>query len=214
MKEYLLLLILPAVFFACTEEKTDDNESPEGKTEETVVDNTLSTDFNSNKFSSDIEAKLLKELKICNPKAPSDTSELNPGCSPKFFRFFKLSKKIKLNDGFMLLVKAGVNGFPLRRFLIFERENGQLVKLNGFNGNLIEQRPTASGYDDLIIRFPENAEGSLIYFNCLFSWENGKYEYKYCEEIDENGPAKILPQYRDSMAIEIKKVLVKNNMLF
>lgn len=179
-----------------------------------VKDNSISTDFNSNTFDSDVEVKLLKELKICNAEKGSDTNRLNPGCSPKFFRFFKLAKNIPLNDGFMVLVKAGVNGFPLRRLLIFERENGQLIKLNGFNGNLIEQRPSPTGYNDLVIRFPDNQDGSLIYFNCLFQWKEGKYEYRYCEEIDENGPAKVKPEFRDSMGVEIKKILDKNNMLF
>ncbi len=216
------ILIVAVVFFGalsifmwqgCNRQTEEDDDLGIIK-QPLVVDNTISTDFGTNTFSSGVEAKLLKELKICNPKAVSDTSELDPACSPKFFRFFKLAKNIKLNDGFMLLVKAGVNGFPLRRLLVFERENGNLVKLNGFNGNLIERRNSATGYDDLIIRFADNQDGMLIYFNCLFQWENGRYEYKYCEEIDENGPARIKAEFRDSMGVEIKKILDKNNMLF
>ena len=212
MKKIAFLFVLPVLLFSCGEEEQD-NDTPKVHHEE-VADNTISTDFNTNNFGSQTEVNLLKELKICNPNAADDSDRINAGCSPKLFKFFPLTKKTSLNDGFMLLIKAGVNGFPIRRFLIFERENGQLIKLNGFNGNLIERRPAASGYDDLVIRFPENAEGSLIYFNCLFSWENGKYEYKYCEEIDENGPARIKAEFRDSMAVEIKKVLNQNNMLF
>lgn len=209
---YSLLIFLPLLVVSCGPEEQDDDLAIEKQ--EIVEDNTISTDFTTNTFSGKEEAKLLKELNICNPEADSDTSELNPSCSPKFFRFFKLAKNIKLNDGFILLVKAGVNGFPLRRVLVFERENGGLVKLNGFNGNLIERRKSPTGYDDLVLRFPDNQDGQLIYFNCLFQWEKGRYEYKYCEEIDENGPAKIKAEYRDSMAIEIKKILDKNNMLF
>lgn len=209
---YSLLLVIPVFLVSCGPEEKEDDLAI--KPHEVVEDNTISTDFPNNKFTSDVEAKLLKELNICNAKSGSDTNELNPACSPKFFRFFKLSKNIGLNDGFMLLVKAGVNGFPLRRLLIFERENGALVKLNGFNGNLIERRKSETGYDDLIIRFADNQDGQLIYFNCLFKWMKGRYEYQFCEEIDENGPAKIKAEFRDSMGIEIKKILDKNNMLF
>jgi len=209
---YSLVILLPLSFVSCGPEEDDDDLKIQPH--EVVEDNTISTDFATNAFASDVEAKLLKELKICNPKADSDTNELNPACSPKFFRFFKLSKNIKLNDGFILLVKAGVNDFPLRRVLIFERETEGLVKLNGFNGNLIERRKSESGYDDLIIRFADNQDNTLIYFNCLFKWVDGKYAYQYCEEIDENGPAKIKAEFRDSMGIEIKKILDKNNMLF
>ncbi len=209
---YSLLILIPLSFISCGDPEEDDDLVITHH--DVVEDNTISTDFPTNKFTSDVEVKLLKELKICNPKADSDTNELNPACSPKFFRFFKLSKNIKLNDGFILLVKAGVNDFPLRRILIFERENGSLVKLNGFNGNLIERRKSSSGYDDLIIRFADNQDNVLIYFNCLFKWVDGKYAYQYCEEIDENGPAKIKAEYRDSMGVEIKKILDRNNMLF
>ena len=88
------------------------------------------------------------------------------------------------------------------------------MKLNGFNGNIIEERQSSSGYKDLIIRFPDNINNSLVYYNCLFQWKNGKYEYIHCEEIDEDVPRKIKAEYIDSMGVEIKKILVRNNMLF
>jgi hypothetical protein len=179
-----------------------------------TVDNTISTDFNANQFSSATEASLLKELKICNVNASTETDEKNPACSPKFFRFFPLAKNIPLKNGFILLVKAGVGGHPLRRILIFQREKGILVKLNGFNGNLIEQRPSKSGYNDIVVRFPDNIDNSLIYYNCLFKWKNGKYDYKYCEVIDEGMPRNVKAEFIDSMGVEIKKILDKNNMIF
>ena len=126
---------------ACTEEEPEPFK-PHHRSEQAQV-TTFSTDFNENTFSEKgEEIALLKELKLCDPNAPNDTDENRPSCSPKFFRFFKLSEKMALSDGFILLVKAGVNGFPLRRVLIFQRDGEQLVKLNGFNGNLIEFRPS------------------------------------------------------------------------
>lgn len=210
-KFYFAIFVVCLFAAGCTEETDELTIHPQGGK---VVDNSISTDFNANEFSDGSEEELLKELKICNPAAPSDTDPKNPACSPKFFRFFPLSKKTPLKNGFILLVKAGVSGHPLRRVLIFERENGTLIKLNGFNGNLIEQRPSKSGYNDLLIRFPDNIDNNLVYYNCLFQWQNGKYEYRYCEVIDEDVPRNVKAEFRDSMGIEIKKILDRNSMLF
>ena len=150
MKQLIIATLTLILVFSCSEEEKKPFQHADHKP---TVDNTISTDFGANTFSSSgEEIKLLKELHICDPKAASDTDELHPSCSPRFFRFFKLNKKSSLSSGFVLLVKAGVNGFPLRRVLVFQRENDQLVKLNGFNGNLIERRPSNSGYDDLVAK--------------------------------------------------------------
>ncbi|MBP5983880.1 MAG: hypothetical protein KA734_09165 [Fluviicola sp.] len=212
LKQLFYLSTFLFLVIAC-EEQTD-GEIKIGRNPVKTVDNTISTDFNANQFSSATEASLLKELKICNVNAPNDTDEDNPACSPKFFRFFPLAKNIPLKNGFILLVKAGVGGHPLRRILIFQREKGILVKLNGFNGNLIEQRPSKSGYNDIVVRFPDNIDNSLIYYNCLFQWKNGKYDYKHCEVIDEGIPRNVKAEFIDSMGVEIKKILDKNNMIF
>ncbi len=213
-----ILFVIPLLFaiHSCGDDPDDTIHIKPRHTsgKEAPVDNTISTDFNENAFTSKVEAELLKELHLCDPKATSDEDPKHPTCSPKFFRFFKLNAQTPLKDGFKLLIKAGVNGFPLRRLLIFEREKDALVKLNGFNGNLIEERKSASGYNDLIIRFPDNINGNITYYNCLFKWKDGKYEYVNCEVIDEDVPRKIRAEFIDSMGIEIKKVLDKNDMIF
>lgn len=208
---FAALILMTSV--SCGDSK-DDEIQILPPTADKKVDLTISTDFNDNAFTSQVERELLKELQICNAKDGSEEDEKNPACSPKFFRFFKLSEKTPLKDGFVLLVKAGVNDFPLRRVLIFEREGGKLVKLNGFNGNIIERRNSPSGYPDLIIRFADNEDNSLIYYNCLFKWKDGVYAYQYCEEIDEAGPRKVKAEFRDSMGVEIKKILDRNQMIF
>lgn len=216
LKKLFSLIVLLGVLSACVDD-TDSDEiklKPHHSGTQSKVDPTISTNFNENTFSFGGETELLKELHLCDPKATSDDNPKKPSCSPRFFRFFKLTPNKPLKDGFILLIKAGVNDFPLRRTLIFEREKGALIKLNGFNGNLIEQRKTATGFDDLIIRFPDNINGNVTYYNCLFTWENGKYEYVNCEVIDEDIPRKIKAEYIDSMAVEIKKILDRNNMIF
>lgn len=199
-------------FIACEEEKTDEIQI---KPKHSVpVDPTISTDFNSNTFSSKVEEELLKEIKICDPNAERDDDELHPACSPKMFRFFKLNQNQSLKNGFIVLVKAGVGGFPLRRVLIFQREQGVLVKVNGFIGNLIEKRKGHGEYEDLVIRFSDKVYDHLTYYNCLFTWKNGKYEYVNCEVIDEGEPRRVKAEFVDSMAVEIKKILDKNKMIF
>lgn len=215
---FKFVFLLPLIFlaFACDDEADGEItiEKRHTSADNEKVDNTISTDFNANAFSSKTEAELLKELHLCDPKATSDEDPEHPTCSPKYFRFFKLNKQTPLKDGFKLLIKAGVNGFPLRRLLIFERENDVLVKLNGFNGNLIEERPSASGYNDLVIRFPDNVNQNITYYNCVFRWKDGKYEYVNCEVIDEDVPRKVKAEFIDSMGVEIKKILDRNDMIF
>lgn len=202
-----------SLLFSC---KTDVDDAPAIELRESapapVNENTISTDFSDNFFSNKGEIELLKELNLCNPNAANDTDEKLSACSPKFFRFFELNKSIPLKDGFMVLVKAEVGGFPLRRLLIFQRENGSLVKVNGFAGNLIERRPAASGFDDLVIRFGKREDdGNMYFYNCLFSWNEGKYEYRFCEAINDS---RVKKEYVDSMAPEIKSLIDKNRFIF
>ena len=171
----------------------------------------ISTDFNLNKFSSNEEIELLKEIGICDSTQADDKNLDNPSCSPRFFRFFKLNKSKELSDGFMLLVRAGVNKFPVRRLLIFERENGQLVKTNGFVGYIIERRVVAGNYDDIVVRFFERYENQKYFYNCLYTWKNGRYVYQKCEAIND---AKLKPEKADSVSIEVEKILNENKLIF
>jgi len=171
----------------------------------------ISTDFNANTFKSEEEISLLKEIGICDSTQADDSNLDNPSCSPRFFRFFKLNKTKSLNDGFILLVRAGVNKFPVRRLLIFERENGQLVKTNGFVGYIIERRVVAGNYDDIVVRFFERYENQKYFYNCLYTWKNGRYVYVKCETINE---AKIKTDKADSVSTEVEKILNENKLVF
>lgn len=221
-KKFKRVLLICSALLIIASSCSDDEENalggiPSDKKTKQSSAITISTDFTTNTFQSDVEVQLLKELKLCDEKNGSDTDEKHPNCSPNFFRFFPLTTQENLNNGFILLIKAGVNDFPLRRVLIFQREKGELIKLNGFNGNLIEQRKSLSGYNDLIIRFTDNLEGSLCYYNCVFQWNGGQYTYKNCEAIQEAGqeaPHRIKKEFIDSMAPEIKNRLDLNKMIF
>ncbi|MEN9301600.1 MAG: hypothetical protein RL264_29 [Bacteroidota bacterium] len=171
----------------------------------------ISTDFNENQFESEEEVNLLKEISICDTVVTTDNNLDQPACSPKFFRFFKLRNTQALSDGFMLQVRAGVNKFPTRRLLIFERENGKLVKVNGFVGYIIERRPSQGNYDDIVVRFFERYYEQKYFYNCLFTWKNGMYQFKSCEAINE---MKIKSDKADSVSTEVLKILNEKQLLF
>ncbi|NBX79746.1 MAG: hypothetical protein EBQ94_05095, partial [Flavobacteriales bacterium] len=134
-----------------------------------------------------------------------------PSCSPRFFRFFKLNKAKELDKSFMLLARSGVNGFPVRRLLIFERERGKLVKVNGFVGYIIERRSTETNYDDIVIRFFERYDKQKYFYNCLYTWKGGQYQYVGCEAINDY---KLKPEKADSVSIEVEKILNEKKLVF
>lgn len=173
--------------------------------------------FDDASFSDPKAIELLKEINICSDVQADDKGNLVTPCSPELFKLFPLKEGTSLNDGFILLVKANTGGFALRRVLVFERENGTLVKVNGFIANLIGKKKKSGSNDDLLLRFIDKIEGSDVYYHCIFSWENGKYVFKTVEVIQE--PAGdfsgiVKASMKDSVSKEIFKILDDNKMIF
>ena len=190
--------------------ENEDNSSANA-TENTIEYGVISTEFNQNKFIYGEEIDLLQELKECDSTAVNDRDPLKPACSPRFFRFFPLDNKTTLKNSFILLIKATVRGSETRKIKIFQREKGVLVLVNGFNGNLVERIKSTSKFDDLIIRFGNRIDQTLHYYNCLFSWNGSQYQFKSCERIDDR---KVKGEFKDSMNVEIKTMLEKENYFF
>ncbi|HIP32975.1 MAG TPA: hypothetical protein EYG86_09450 [Crocinitomicaceae bacterium] len=173
--------------------------------------------FDENQFISEDHLAILKELNIC------DTIEIEESncslCSPEHFKILPLRKDKDLKDAFLLQIKAltvlkGQEAkLPVRHLIVFEREKGGLVKVNGFRGKLIASRISANGVDDLVVRFyiPEEE----AFFNCLFEWNGAKYRFKSVEAIDGNGGQ---GSVKESLKVELSKdvyqLLMNNNMLF
>ena len=187
------------------------------KTKENTEIQLIETDFITNTFSGTTEIELLKELRVCDSTVPSDKNFNRPSCSPRFFRFFSYKKNAELRNNFILLVRSGVNGFPARRLLIFARENGQLVKTNGFIGYIIEKRRIKNKlHDDIVIRFYEKYYDQKYFYNCLFSWKDQRYEFVKCEAIGAppKGDEAIKPELIDSVSSEIYKILIEKQLIF
>lgn len=175
----------------------------------------IETLFDKDVFEDPKMKDLLTELNLCTEKTSDTLDYVNPSCTPRFFRFFNLTEKMPIENGFILQVKAKVSGFPLRRVLVFVRERGELVKVNGFVANLIGRRKTSGEYDDLLLRFNDNVDGETTFYNCFFKWNGAKYEFSSVEVIEGanwGGPVKA--EFKDSMSNEISAVLSKNSMLF
>lgn len=207
----ILIIVLTAVvigYFFTKKPAKKKVDKPKEKTEIQLIE----TDFNANTFSGTTEIELLKELGVCDSTAPNDKNLDRPSCSPRFFRFFNYKKNADLRNNFILLVRSGVNGFPARRLLIFARENGQLVKTNGFIGYIIEKRTIKNKlHDDIVIRFYEKYYEQKYFYNCLFSWKDQRYEFVKCEAINDIA---IKPELVDSVSIEINKTLIEKQLVF
>jgi hypothetical protein len=108
-------------------------------------------------------------------------------------------------------MKAGVNHFPVRRFVIYEREGTQMVQANGFIGYPIEFRPQAKTYDDIVIRFFERYEGQKYFYNCLFTWKQNRYQFVCCEQIND---ANIKPEKQKQVSAEILQILNEKQLVF
>ena len=214
---YILLILLIIAIIGIFINNKVNNKKKKEKPEVNVEIQLIETDFITNTFSGTTEIELLKELGVCDSTAPNDNNLDRPSCSPRFFRFFNYKKNAELRNNFILLVRSGVNGFPARRLLIFARENGQLVKTNGFIGYIIEKRRIKNKlHDDIVIRFYEKYYDQKYFYNCLFSWKDQRYEFVKCEAIGAppKGDEAIKPELVDSVSSEIYKILIEKQLIF
>lgn len=211
MKNTFLLFVLFLIFVSCQSDKKTKEKSIEPK-KETQFDKEIEIIFQDQSNFKNEELELLKELKICNPTEKDLKNHFNPACHSSFFKFFKFNDKKALKNSFLLLIKARVHDFPLRRILIFEREHGELVKVNGFVANLIGMDKSTTQHNDLILRFNEDlGGGEVAFFNCRFVWRNNHYEFDEALQINDSN---IKAEFKDSMSREIENTITRNKMIF
>ncbi len=174
----------------------------------------IETLFDSDQFEDQTHVNLLKELKICDEFQKDTSDYLRPACSPRFFRIFPMCDDLIEENAFLLQIKSKVGGIKLRRLVAFVRERGELVKVNAFVANLIAIRRSSTHYNDLILRFNDVIGGELVFYNCLFSWNGNKYEFKSVELIEgSTWRQHIKPEFKDSVSKDILNTLVNNQMI-
>jgi hypothetical protein len=207
-----ILFALLVVLYLINDSRYEMDEDPKKKPEVEKVEGVqISTDFNTNTFSSKDEPKVLKDLKLCDSSVQWSEDLLRPSCTPNYFRVFPLKKGLDIAQGCMVLLKAGVNGFPVRRFVVYEKEGAEMVQANGFIGYPIEFRPQAKTYDDVVIRFFERYEGQKYFYNCLFTWNQNRYQFVCCEQIND---ANIKPEKQKQVSAEILQILNEKQLVF
>lgn len=191
----LTFIILAIILFSCQSSSEKIEEEGEvmdslvqeegdkeffSKEKESIVRDTIEVEmrYAKNGFSDKIYYDLLVETKICNPNyADSATAGTTP-CSSKFFNFYPYNSHREIEDAFILQARAGVNGYPYRRMLIFVREQGKLVLMNGAVGYLVQRIPTDSGIDDLIVAiFDDLGNDKFDRYDVLLRYSEGKYRF-------------------------------------
>lgn len=181
-----------------------------------VVTQEITTDFRTNAFTSGEEYKILKELGICDT---TKVGEEMGACSPKFFRFFSINPKKKLSESCMILINGlaytdpGAK-FPIRRTLVFEKEDGKWVSVNKFKGYIIGRRDIPnSDYDDIVMRFRLDEYDEA--YHVVYTWKKGKYQFSHCEELfTYYNKGKVRKEMVDSVSREVEKILVEEGLVF
>lgn len=213
--KYLLIFTLSFLLFSCSSDDTSKmptNETPENKP---LVVKNIETLFDKDQFDDPKKIELLEELHVCTTNNKVTGDYMNPNCSPRFFNLLPFIENVPLENAFLIQVKAKTNGFPLRRLLIFIREKGELVKVNGFVANLIGTKKSITKHDDLILRFNDKDQGQDVFYNCLFTWNGTSYKYKSVEVIEGPGwGGAVKAELKDSISIEVEKDINKNKMIF
>jgi hypothetical protein len=202
---YLSIAALFAFLSSCENDSADWNYDKNFHKDTIAIFNY----FDADQFENDTLVDLLKEIGFC--RMENDLSDtVRPVCSPRNYKFFKYNKNLPWRDGFGLEIRATVDEFPLRRFILFERISGKLVKSRGFVANLAEMHTSRSGYNDLMLLFPDKEAGSFV---VKFVWDNqeGMYEYESLEAID-GYPVK--KERKDSLSNVVLQRLTENNMFF
>jgi hypothetical protein len=212
MKKVFLFTAL-LILSACSND--EDLAVKKNKVNSEVLEITgVETLFNTDSFDEPKHIELLKELKICSEFQKDTANYLEPACSPRFFRIFPMRDDVPVENAFLVQIKSKVGGIKLRRLVTFVRERGELVKVNTFVANLIGTKKSKSHYNDLILRFNDNVEGEVIFYNCLFTWDGNRYKFKSVELIEGlTWRQRLKPEFKDSVSNDIFNTLVSNEMI-
>lgn len=204
-----IILLLIAVV-GCKDDPTIDTDP-----EEPLVEDNFS--FDDKTFKDSTHLALLKELDICELNF-SDSSMYAP-CTPEYFQIYPFDPNRSVKDAFILYVKAAIplKGrpmlLPVRHVIVFERENGALVRVNGFRGELVEMRKNADKAEDLLIALYLTGDETL--FDCLFKYKDGQYSFESVESLDwGEGMRNVKESLKDSVSKDVYSDLMDKQLIF
>lgn len=209
-KVYSIFLILLLV--SCG---TDDPNTTTKEDQETGEIITVEKPFQQDEFKAVVEEDILKELNICSTGADS----LFTPCSAKYFTLKSFRKDKELKDAFLLQVRGGVRltgepePFPVRRLLVFERENDALIRVNGFVGDLDSFERSGTDIENIIVAFYDAQDD--VMFHCLFEWKEKKFSFKEVVSIDiGSGPKPVKKDQLTEVSNEVYQLLMDKSMIF
>lgn len=209
--------------FSCT--NVEEADRPATEINSPGKSTPIETLFDAVAFDNPEYLELLKELNVCMQEPDLDCPRCAV-CSPRFFAFHNLKPGGKVKNFFGLQIKTNTIlkgqefALPVRHLIIFERENGELVKVNGFRGNLIEKIESTSGVDDIIVRFlmkqedEETKEVEDVWFNCLFKWDGVRYNYESVEVIEgKNWGGPVKPEFKKETSADVYRDLMDGEFI-
>lgn len=207
---FLLFILSLGVLVSCKNDPDDGDIDPEVQVEDDF-------EFDEKQFKDSISLEILKELDICDLNF-NDSSMYAP-CTPEFFQIYPFDPNRSIKDAFILYVKAAIplKGQPLllpvRHVIVFEREKGSLVRVNGFRGEMVEMREKSNGSKDLVVALYLTGDETL--FDCVFEYKDGKYSFKNVEALDwGEGLRKVREDMRDSVSREVYNDLMAKQLIF
>ncbi|MCO5268279.1 MAG: hypothetical protein M9897_05235 [Brumimicrobium sp.] len=195
MRKYFLLISLLLFLYSCKDDSKNVGKITYPKDKETQHTHNSQTDLEGNieyvgdtvevemrfakqGFDKAIYYNLLVETNICNPQYSDTVTDGSSPCSSKFFKFYPYNHNRPIEDAFLLQVRAGVNKYPYRRLLIFVREKGNLVLMNGIIGYLVKRIPQENKVDDLIVAvFDDLGNDKFDRYDVLLRYKDGKYHF-------------------------------------
>lgn len=183
MSRYIILFVLLISVLGC---ETKPNEVVEDiYPSDTIIINNAYPELNNQEV-----IKVMEGLQVCTQ---SDTVQSLPPCSNEFFRIFKIGPNIEWADGFLLEMKAGLFGTPVKQLLVIQKAFNKYQIVNQYLGFLIEERTTKSGFNDLLMGYDDPEIGVIAIKHV---WTDNKYQPVEVEEI--NGYF-IKPEMQDSI---------------
>lgn len=211
-----IILIIPITLFVIASCGDDIKKKPiEQKDPEIEV---ITPDFKGEKFSNPAHLELLKELNICDV-IDSDSTSYYAACSPKNFELLTFNEKKDVTEAFILQTRSAIRlkgqdaSLPVRHILIFERENGSLVRINGFRGELIAMEDGKNGMKELMVAIYLKEDDTV--FNCLFKWKDNKYSFDSVVALDwGEGMKPLKANKKEEVSAEIYTSLMAANLIF
>lgn len=215
MKKLLFFAGVSLLIFSCDDPKSTD--VPEDVNEVEDIYESVEQEFKAGPFENPKHLEILNKLNVCE-EHPGDSSIIAE-CSPKNFKIIPFRTDKNVEQAFILqtvagiVLKGGNQPLPLRHIIVFEEENGQYVKVNGFRGELVNTYKTNTDIKGLEISFylPEYE----IITICAFEWDNGRYSFDRVVGIDNgDGMKAVKAELQEQVNNDMLNDLMSAQLIF